>query len=116
MNVYDTILQALDKADRKNPLSIEDISELIDVCEQSYCRKLISDMRDMGIPVISYQGRRGYWLAKTEEDMDKFCKSYTANAVKRLRRAEEIRRQWFLAYNERMVFDEIQTDGKEVQN
>lgn len=47
-------------------------------------QSLISEMRLLGIPIVSYTGHEGFWLAETEQDMKDLIGMYEKQAKRSL--------------------------------
>lgn len=47
-------------------------------------QSLISEMREQGVPIVSYTGKTGFWLAEDEADMKNLIGMYEKQAKKSL--------------------------------
>ena len=77
----DYILTLLKCANKENPMDRKHIAEINQVPERKI-RRIINDIRDEGIRVVSDSESGGYWIAKTEEEYKRFRAEYVSRATK----------------------------------
>lgn len=92
------LLAMLEQASRDKPVTRERIRGTFKVPDRT-AREMIERLRDSGVPVVGTSDARGYWIAKTEEEMQMFLRNYTAKAKTIQKRAEKMARSF---YQERM--------------
>lgn len=92
------LLVMLEQASRDKPVTRERIRGMFRVSDRA-AREMIERLRDSGYPVVGTSDTKGYWIAKTEEELQMFLRNYTAKAKTIQERAEKMNRAF---YQERM--------------
>ena len=92
------VLTLLGGANCKNPVTQEMFEE--NCISDSDARKIISELRSAGMPVVANLKHRGYWLASDEEELKTFLRRYRANAIERLARARKMEDGFYESMNE----------------
>lgn len=86
------LLNMLDNATREHPVTREDIMRTFSVCDRTG-RDMIDKLRDKGVRVNGTSKDRGYWLIKTQKELDCFLRDYLAKVETMKRRAENMKHQ-----------------------
>jgi len=55
-------------------------------------QSLISEMRQLGVPIVSYTGHEGFWMAQTEKDMKDLVGMYEKQAKQSLMIASRLKK------------------------
>ena len=84
----------LQQANRDKPVLKERICGEFRVDDRK-ARKMIEDLRDGGHPVVGTSDTKGYWIAKSEAEMEMFIRNYTSKARTIQKRAERMNRTFY---------------------
>lgn len=92
----------LEHASRDEPVTRQDIRTTFHVTDR-VARKMVEQLRDNGYPVIGISSREGYWMARSEKELQVFMRDYTAKARTIDRRANGMCRKFYEEYRERTI-------------
>ena len=81
--------QMLAEASQDKPVTRETIMHTFRISDLS-ARKMIEDLREQGVRVCGQNTDKGYWIAKTQEEYERFRRDYVAKATTLFRRARKI--------------------------
>jgi predicted ArsR family transcriptional regulator len=79
--MYDSILFWLNKATKEHPANRYELAKRYGINERQV-RMFIQAMRNDGIRVCSNSSGRGYWIAKTTAEYERFRAEYGSRATK----------------------------------
>ena len=79
----------LAEASQDKPVTRETIMHTYRVSDRS-ARKMIEDLREQGVRVCGQNTDKGYWIAKTQEEYERFRRDYVAKATTIFRRARNM--------------------------
>lgn len=82
----------LEKADKEHPVTRQEICKTFHVSDR-VARRMVEDLREKGVGVCGTSEQEGYWVAKTQEELERFLRDYTSKASTIFRRANKMRSQ-----------------------
>lgn len=82
MDLKNRVLQLLFSADK--PMTRQTLCEKLGVGDRQL-RSAISELRKTGCPVVSTSGKKGYYMAKTTNDMELVIREYRSKALDMLK-------------------------------
>lgn len=88
------LLNMLSSACRDRPVTREDIRGRFRISDRT-ARGLIEDLRDDGYPVIGTSDSKGYWIARSDAELNAFMRNYTAKAVTIQKRAYKMASRFY---------------------
>lgn len=89
--IYASILEALKYSSREQPITREMLKTWTK-CGDRQNRKAIAELRKAGCPIGSSSSVKGYWLCRTEEDIEPINKMLKSKAIDMLQTAAAMNR------------------------
>ena len=84
-----SILETITSRDKANPISRHELIRMYGVPDRSI-RRSIEELREKGHRICATSCDRGYYLAGSDEQFQRFLKDYTSKAYTIIRRAGAI--------------------------
>lgn len=82
----------LHQADKEHPVTREQISRQFCVGDRT-ARKMIEALREQGVRVCGLNEQEGCWIAKTQEEYERFRRDYASKAATIFRRMKNMDNQ-----------------------
>lgn len=76
----EVLKQMLERADKEHPVTREQIMNTFKVSERK-ARKMIEELRRMGVRVCGLNTTEGYWIAKNQKEYERFRRDYLSKAT-----------------------------------
>lgn len=86
------LVNMLDNATKEHPVTREDIMRTFSVCDRTG-RGMIEDLREKGVRVNGTSKDKGYWLIRTQKELECFLRDYLSKSNTMRRRAENMKNQ-----------------------
>ena len=87
---FSEIYETVSRASKDNPATYPAMTNQTGLTGREIQRR-ISEMREMGVPIVSYTGHEGFWIAKDEQDMSVLVGMYEKQAKRSLQIANRLK-------------------------
>ena len=87
---FSTVYEEISKGSENDPVTYTWLVHRTGLSRRAI-QGLISEMRSMGIPIVSHTGNKGFWLAENEQDMRHLIGMYEKQAKRSLMIANRLR-------------------------
>jgi len=87
--IYRQIYESVINASRQHPVTKQELVDRTGLNEREV-RKLITELRNAGLPIIATSGHYGYWIASSNQEQRMLINEYKHRAYKLLKTASAL--------------------------